>query len=315
MEDVQGDFTVRIGLLLAGALDDGGFMQSGFEEVSKAAAELGIELQVIQGVALAQADLEVALRSLAESRPDLIIAHGGQNAEAVIAVAEEFPELNFAITQSDVTGPNLASYEVLQDQSAWLVGAATGLMTATNIVGHMSGIRVVPGLKGRAAYVDGVNYTNSAAQVLTNFSGDQEDVELAQQVAEAQISEGADYIFTMLNSGRPGVAKAIKDKDVRQFGNVVDWTQQEPDIFSGSAIANSGKAVYNAITDFVEGDFAPPGQSRAIGLEDPQAVDIVLAEDIPGEVVNEIGNLRERIINGEIVVSVEYDGPEFEIDR
>ena len=55
-----------------------------------------------------------------------------------------------------MTGPNLASYEVLQEQSAYLGGVLAALTTRTGVVGHMSGIRVRPGLKGRAEAVAGL---------------------------------------------------------------------------------------------------------------------------------------------------------------
>ncbi len=135
------------GLLLAGSSTDKGFMQSGFDGLKRAEKELGIALTVLEGIKPEQADLEAGLRKLAKASPDLIVAHGGQNAKTATNVAGEFPQIMFVVTQSDVGGPNLSSYEVLQEESAWLAGAAAGLLTKTNTVGHMSGIRVTPGLR------------------------------------------------------------------------------------------------------------------------------------------------------------------------
>ena len=64
-------------------------------------------------------------------------------------------------------------------------------MTRSGVVGHMSGIRVRPGLKGRAAFVAGVQATNPAVRVLTNFSGNQDDNALSQRVAEAEMALAA----------------------------------------------------------------------------------------------------------------------------
>mgnify|MGYP002040629656 FL=1 len=146
-------------------------------------------------------------------------------------VAQRFPEVQFVVTQGNVKGANLSSYEVLQEQSAWLAGALAALTTRTGVVGHMSGIRVVPGLKGRAAFVDGVKAVNPQIRVLTNFSGNQDDNALSKRVAAAQIKAGADVIFTMLNAGRQGAIDACREAGVRQIGNVVDWTRRDPDVF------------------------------------------------------------------------------------
>ncbi|UUZ78497.1 BMP family ABC transporter substrate-binding protein [Polaromonas sp. P1(28)-13] len=99
------------------------------------------------------------------------MAHGGQNNEACAEVAARFPKVKFVVTQGAVTSTNLASYDVLQEESAYLGGVLTALTTRTGVVGHMSGIRVRPGLKGRAAYAAGVRATNPNVKLLTNFSG------------------------------------------------------------------------------------------------------------------------------------------------
>ena len=52
------------------------------------------------------------------------------------------------MTQGLVQGSNLSSYDVLQEESAYLAGVLAALTTRTGVVGHMSGIRVPPGLKG-----------------------------------------------------------------------------------------------------------------------------------------------------------------------
>ena len=301
-----------IAVLLAGSSTDKGFMQAGFSGAQRAERDLGARLVVKEGVKPTDADLEAALRDLARSSgAGLIIAHGGQNAAAVRKVAPEFTSVMFAITQSDVTGPNVGGFEVLQEESAWLAGAAAGLLTTTNVVGHMSGIRPIPGLKGRAAYAAGVAHANPTAKLLTNFSGDQDDVALAKRIATAEINEGADIIFTMLNAGRPGVGEAMKELGKgRQIGNVRDWTQEDPSVFVASAVADSGQASYLAAKSFIEGRFEP-GKHTTIGLEDEQAVRLTLAPDVPADVRRKIEDYKRQIVEKKITVTTEYSGPEF----
>jgi len=155
-----------------------------------------------------------------------VIAHGGQNNDAARSAAVDFPGTKFVVTQGNVTGQNLASYEVLQEESAFLAGALAGWATTTGIVGHMSGIRVVPGLKGRAAFANGIIHANPATRLLTNFSGNQDDNVLSKRVATAMIDARADIIFTMLNAGRTGAIEACRERGVKQIGNVRDWQQR-----------------------------------------------------------------------------------------
>ena len=300
----------RVAALFAGRIDDRGFMESGYRGLELARTRLGCATNFIQDVPPRPEALAQALRTLAADAPDLIIAHGGQNDASARAVAEAFPALRFVVTQGSATGPNLSSYEVVQEQSAFLAGALAALTTRTGVVGHMSGIRVTPGLKGRAAFVAGVRRIDPAIQVLTNFSGSQDDNPLSHRVATAMIDAKADILFTMLNTGRTGVTEACRARHVRQIGNVIDWTRVAPEIFVGSAVADSGLGLFNAVADAAKGRFMP-GVVRRIGLEDPQAVRLALAATVDPAIRRRIAGLSADIVAGRLDVPTSYDGPEF----
>ena len=230
----------------------------------------------------------------------MIIAHGGQNNDAAKTVAAEFPDIAFVVTQGNVTGPNLASYEVLQEESAFLAGVLAGLTTKTGVVGHMSGIRVVPGLKGRAGFANGLAHAAPQVKVLTNFSGNQDDSALSKRVALAMADAGADVIFTMLNAGRMGAVDACREKKIAQIGNVFDWIPRAPDVFIGSAIADSGLAVLAAAEDRMNGSFKP-GVIRKIGLAVPAAVRLTMADRVPPAIRAKIEETARDIASGKLV--------------
>lgn len=303
---------ITIAGLFAGNISDNGFMQSGYEGLVQAEKVLGVGTRYIDGVAPQKELLAAALRQLAQTQPapHMVIAHGGQNNAAAQQVAAEFPALRFVVTQGDVTGDNLSSYDVLQEESAWLAGALAGLTTRTGVVGHMSGIRVRPGLKGRAAFADGLKTVNPDARLLTNFSGNQDDNALSRRIALAQIDAGADIIFTMLNAGRDGVTEACRSRAVRQIGNVNDWTLRDPRVFTASAIADVSKAVFMAAQDHVNGQWKP-GVIRKLGLADASAVRLAMASDVPASIRQRIAGYSDAIVSGKIKVPDSYTGPEF----
>jgi basic membrane protein A and related proteins len=305
------DRPLEIAMLIPGRIDDGGFMQAGYNGLVAIGDELGAETRYIDGIPPELEAMAAALRELAAAGPDMVIAHGGQTAPAVEAVAAEFPDVRFTVVQGALTGPNVASYEVLQEESAWLAGAAAGLLTETGVVGHISGIRVPPGLKGRGAFYHGLAHTNPDAKFLTLFAGDQDDNALSHRVATAEIDAGADVIFTMLNAGRTGAIEAMREKGVHQIGNVRDWYPDHPDVFIASAIANVSVPGFQAAKDLAEGKWQP-GVVRRIGLENPEAVALALAPNVADEVLAKITELSKDIVSGEIEVSVEYEGPEFQ---
>ncbi|RAH96742.1 BMP family ABC transporter substrate-binding protein [Acuticoccus sediminis] len=306
----QADEPVRVGGLFAGRIDDGGFMQAGYTGLAKAGDALGVTIDYTDGIKPEPDLLAEALRALAADHT-LVIAHGGQNSAAAKTVAAEFPDVTFVVTQGGVTGDNLSSYEVLQEQSAFLAGVLAARVTKTGTVGHMSGIKVKPGLKGRAAYIAGVAYADPDVTVLTNFSGDQDDNALSAKIANAMADAGADVVFTMLNAGRTGAIDAMRERGVRQIGNVVDWTAIDP-VFVGSAMADSGMALFDAVSDYVSGAFEP-GVVRRIGLDTPEAVSLAVADDVPQAVRDELAAVAAKIVAGEIEVPTEWEGEEFTV--
>ena len=73
---------VRIGALFAGRVDDGGFMQAGYGGLKLAEERLGAKIAFLQGIAPQRDELAKAMRELAKDKPDVVIAHGGQNNDA-----------------------------------------------------------------------------------------------------------------------------------------------------------------------------------------------------------------------------------------
>lgn len=301
---------LAVAAMFAGSIRDGGFMQAGYEGLIAARDRLGVRIRVRAGVAPGPEALAAALRDLAASGPGLILAHGGQNDGPAAIVAGEFPALAFAVTQGAVAGPNLASYAVAQEQSAFLAGALAGLTTRTGIVAHLSGIRVTPGLKGRAAYAAGLRLANPAARLLTGFCGDQDDPALARRWALAMIDAGADVLFTMLNAGIPGASDACRSRHRAQIGNVADWTVRDPGVFIGSAVANAGAAVFAAVKDAARGSLRP-GRIHVIGLESPADVRLALRSDVPVVIRHRLAALSADILAGRLSIPTGWTGQEF----
>ena len=299
-----------IAAMFPGPVDDGGFIESGYRGLLRVRDELGIPVRYVDGIAPDEEAMKTALRALADSDAKLVIAHGGQAAEAVQRVAWEFPQQRFVSIQGHLTRPNLAVYEVLQEQSAWLAGAAAGTLTKSNVVGHMSGLRVRPGLNARAAFAGGLASTNPRARLLTNFSGTQDDAAVAKRIALAQIDAGADLIFTMLNAGRAGAIEACRERGVKQIGNVRDWVAAMPDVFVASAVADAGVAVFRAGRDLSDNLWKGEVVKR-FGVRYPDAVRLALAPAVPPAVRDRVDLLAKEMAAGGIAIPTTYAGPEF----
>lgn len=301
---------MKISVLFVGQLHDKGFNASALAGV-EAEQSAGLhDIDIVQGIPWDEAVIVEHLVKAA-TNSDFVIFVGGQGNAVTPNVAREYPDKRFAVIQGAVTGPNLFSYEVKQEESAFLAGILAAKWTRTGIVGHLSGHRVKPGLKGRAAFAAGVRHANESVRLLTSFCGTQDDSDVTRVWAESQIAEGADVIFTMLNGARDGAIDACRATNAYQIGNATDWCAKVPDVFIGSAIAHIGFAIRKSIEDAESGH--NPTEIIEIGLSDGDAVSLSFKDDIGEEARNAISSAENAIRAGTLSVPASFDGPEFEV--
>jgi len=300
-----------IAALFPGRIDDGGFMEAAYRGLAQIRDELGIPIDFADRVPPDEATVKDALRHLAGSDAKMVIALGDRTSAAVQRIAWEFPKQRFTVIQGHLTRPNLAIYEVLQAQSAWLAGAAAGMLTRSNVVGHLSGLRLGPTLKARAAFAAGLAHTNPKAKLLTSFAGAPDDPAVARRLALAQIDAGADLLFTMLNAGRSGAIEACRERGVRQIGSVRDWVAAVPDVFVASAVADPGFAVFQVGRDLYDNLWKGELVKR-FGVRTPEAVRLALAPGLPETVAARVALLTQELAADRIKIPEEYRGPEFD---
>ena len=302
---------MRIAVFFVGEVDDRGFNASALAGVETARRQGLADLSVVRGVPYDQAVIRRALRETLSGVEGLIFV-GGQGNLAVPETAAEYRDHHFAIVQGAHLGDNLASYDVRQEDSAFLAGVLAARLSNTGTVAHLSGHRVKPGLKGRAAFVGGVRHVAPAMPVLTGFCGTQDDSPVTHQWASAQADAGADVLFTMLNAARDGAIAACRDTGMRQIGNALDWVKMIPDVFCASALAQIDRAVIRAITDMVAGHV--PKHIVEMGLaEGDDSVGLSLHPDLENGHRDAIAGVAAQIAAGQITVPVNYDGPEFNL--
>lgn len=299
---------MKISILFVGALNDGGFNQSALHGANRLRATQDAALEIIGGIPYDPQAMSEAL-SVAAAQSDGVVFVGGQGNLVTPPVAAQFPDKPFAIVQGNIQTANINSYDVLQEQSAFLAGVLAARMTKSGTVGHLSGHRVVPGLKGRAAFVSGVRHVDSDLPILTGFCGTQDDSDTTEIWTRALAEAGADIVFTMLNAARTGATKACRETAIRQIGNVSDWCADDPDVFLGSALARIDQGIEHAVSDMSAG--LHPDTIRHLGLSEG-AVGLALAPDVPAAIGSEIAAISNLIAAGQLTIETTYDGPEFE---
>ena len=315
-------------LVLFGYPGRGGFNEAALQGAERA-ARAGNALQTEWVAVTDPAARTERIAQLCNGNPDLVIVHGGQGDVPVAEVAPHFPRTQFAITQGSHTAANVASYEILQEHSAFLAGILAGLRAGDDRAAdgrptdgrptddrpaggrpaHLSGERVRPGLKGRAAFADGVRRI-TGHDPLTGFCGNQHDPDLAEAWTRALAAQRARVLFAMMDGGRDGVTRACREAGIWQIGNVLDWVARDPEVYLASALADSGLCVERAAADHAACALAV-GRVTRFGLEAEASLRLVLGAQVSAHERRELDAWSGRLASGQIEIASHYDGEEF----
>ncbi|MGH3041232.1 MAG: BMP family ABC transporter substrate-binding protein, partial [Gaiellaceae bacterium] len=196
---------IKVGLVTdIGGLNDRGFNSLANQGLERAASELGAEIRVLESKS--DADYIPNLSTLAEEGYNLVISVGFLMGEATHQAAEAFPDTNFAIIDFAYGGegcedtntcelPNLQGLLFKEQETGYLAGYLAGLLTESNTISSVGGIKIPPVDRFIAGYQAGATASNPEVKTLNGYSEDFVDQAKCKEVALDQIAGGSDVVF------------------------------------------------------------------------------------------------------------------------
>ncbi|MGM0421065.1 MAG: BMP family lipoprotein [Bacillota bacterium] len=312
------------GLILAtGGLGDQSFNDLTYEGMQQAEEELDITFDYIEPSEIA--DYEIFQRDMASSGEyDLIVTVGFDQQDALSYVAEEYPDQKFAIIDSVVDLPNVASYVSEEQEGSFLVGALAGLLKQDfehellgeeNVTGVVGGMDIPLIRKFVAGYMAGVQYVNPDMEVLYDYVGGWSDPTSAREIANTMNNRGADIVYHAAGGSGLGVFQAAEEHDFMAIGVNSNQNHIKPDYIVASMLKRVDTATFEAVKSVEEGDFA--SGVHALGVKD-EGVGYTLEGsniDVPDEIITQVEELKAQIISGELVIPTDIDEVESFLDE
>ncbi|HMT92728.1 BMP family ABC transporter substrate-binding protein [uncultured Thiothrix sp.] len=193
--------------------------------------------------------IEQAIRKMASRGSDPIISVGFSQANALTAVAKEFPKISFTIIDSVVEQPNVRSVTFKEEQGSFLVGALAAMVSKTGKVGFVGGQDIALIRKFACGYEQGAKYIKKDIEVFQNMTGSTgaawNNPSKGGELAKSQFDRGADVIFAAAGGTGIGVYQAAKDNGKYAIG--VDSNQNH--LQPGTMLTSMIKRVDNAAYD------------------------------------------------------------------
>jgi basic membrane protein A len=284
---------------------DKSFNEAAYTGAEKFKTETGIEYRDFEIANDAQR--EQALRRFAKDGNNPIVMAGFSWAAALEKVAEEYPDIDFAIIDMVVDKPNVRSVVYKEQEGSYLVGVMAAKASETGTVSFIGGMDIPLIRKFACGYKGGVMATNADAKVLEAMTGTTpeawNDPVKGGEIAKSQIDQGSDVVYAAAGGTGIGVLQAAADAG--KLGIGVDSNQNglQPGKVLTSMLKRVDVAVYNAFMDAKNDSFSYGFSS--LGLAE-NGVDYAMDENNADLVTDEMKAAVEAakadIIAGKITV-------------
>ncbi|HEY9376000.1 MAG TPA: BMP family ABC transporter substrate-binding protein [Jiangellaceae bacterium] len=311
----------------SGGINDKSFNESAYNGL-QAAFDNGVTLEPKFVESQAETDYAPNVQSMVDQDCGLIVTVGFLLAQATQEAAEANPEEKFAIVDFLYTDPDTFEPVVIENvkplvfntqEAAFLAGYLAAGMTQTGKVGTWGGLKIPTVTIFMDGFADGVAHYNQEkganVEVLGwdkatqegQFVGDFESTGPARQISDNLIQQGADILLPV--AGPIGESAAVA---AQEAGNVnIIWVDADgfetlPDygsliitsVLKGIAVAVETAANETAEDSFTSDPFIGTLENDGVGLAPYHDFE----ETIPQELKDEVEQLKEQIISGELTV-------------
>lgn len=304
----------KVGLVFdVGGRGDKAFNDAAYAGLERAKKELGAEFDFIEPQGEG-ADREAALRQMAAD-PDvkLIIGAGLLFTEDITAIAQEFPDKQFAcIDYNPQPGSkipaNLSGIVFEDGKGSFLAGALAAMTSKSGTVGFIGGMESNIIKKFENGFTQGARYINPAIKVIPGYIGMTgsafNNPAKGKELALGQYSRGADIIYQASGASGAGVVEAARETGRFVICTDMDQEYLAPGRVLSSMIKAVDKAVFTTIEDSMNNRFQG-GKQRVFGL-DGRYTDYVY-NDRNSALVGEkaharLEEIRKEIMSGRIKV-------------
>jgi basic membrane protein A len=258
--------------------------------------------------------IEPAMRAFAERNYDLIIGIGFAQTPIIELVAKDYPNIRFAIVDGVSNLPNVASLVFKEHEGSYLVGMLAAKTSKTGTIGFLGGMDIGLIHRFKGGYEEGARAVNPNIRVIPNYVGVTDaawnNPGKGKEIALAQISKGADVIFTAAGNSGLGAFDAVEQAG-KQNGRAthfvigVDANQNmvKPGFVLTSMVKRVDNAVYAIIQDVVNGQFKSGFHVYGLGEDGVgYAMDENNKDLITPEMIQQVEEAKKKIVGGEIKV-------------
>ncbi len=294
----------KIGMCTSNSkLDDSSFLFSAWTGLKRARENLDIESLVVESDD--DAAVGRTLSYLSENGFDLVWAVGFNMQEPILEAAHHYPDKRFAVVDVEIpeSPPNLLSVQFKEEEGAYLIGYLAARLTTSGTIGFLGGLDVPLIRKFQHGFAAGAGAARKDVDIEVAFTDSFLSYERGRLVAEELYGRGCDIVFHAAGSAGKGAIRYARDTDRYIIGCDIDQSFLAPRSVLTSMTKDVESVVYSTTEAFVRGTFNG-GATVKLGVKDGVVGFAPIHHpNVPAELIEELGRLRDRIGRGELQVS------------
>jgi basic membrane protein A and related proteins len=301
--DVNGDGTVKIGVLSPGDTNDNGYYESFVVTARDFAEQNDWELIILDKVN--PADAAEQARNLCRQEVDMVAIGAGELADAV-PVAEEdvcggsvwYVAGGAGIEQT----PYFFQTSETPGVAQFVTGYATGLAMETlgiDKAGYVTGPELDFSTVTFDAWTAGINQVLPDAETVATYTGDFDDSAKAQAGADAQLAQGVGILYPYLGGATDAVATAGSSAGALSVAPGTDRCAE--DQFGIASIFSPGAYFAATLEDFEAGNVTL-GETRLFEIGKDPVPTVKVCPSIPGaeDLQVQVDEMIDGIASGEV---------------
>lgn len=286
----------KVAVAFPGVISDQSWNQFGYDGLLQAQKDCDLDIAYSEDVFQDQ-QLEI-FRNYAAEGYDIIIGHGGEYADAITAVAAEFPDIWFGDTNGISEGDNVSNMIIGYSQMSYLAGVLACEMTETNRIAFVGGESIPVVEEGAAKFTEGAQTCGKTVDVDVVYTGNWADVNKAYEAGLSLIAGGADVLFHILDTADAGLIAAAQDEGKYAIGLYRDSSDLGQDAVIGSSIGSPGGLIYELACGNV-----PMGQKQYLNVQTPEwGVNIDMTDLTPPDVQAKLKAVHDQMVSGDLVI-------------
>ena len=270
----------KLAVIFPGVITDADYNTLAYIGMTEVQRTLGVETAYSESVAVP--DVDRVMREYIDSGYNIIWSHGGQFVTQTVALATEFPDVEFiAEGDANVENPpaNLWFIDRNFQNGYYAIGTIAALATKTGKIGYMGGSTLAFSYQEVHAIQQALTDMGSKAELVINYTGDFNDPTKARQAADAMIASGVDVIMASVNLGVLGVFEAAKTaadsgKTVLVTAKYTDKSSFAPKNYITSVLYDFAKPLEDIVTKIQAGEkggYYPLGFDTGVSIKFPLA--------------------------------------------